>query len=807
MERRYIISTAKNKFAKRWAEKRVTWELFAKKCSETRRTGETQDEYFNMPKTEQDSIKDVGGFVGGSLKDGVRRKSNVVIRSMATLDIDHGDADTWGVVLRAMKKMRLDNTAFLMYSTHKHKEGAERYRLVIPFNRDVLPDEYTPLTRMIASIIDMSIFDDSTYETARLFYWPSTSKDAPFFFKEHEGEPLNVDDILTLYNDYHDASEWPKSIREIEKGTDLVGFKELKTDPRDKPGVIGAFCRAYSIEDAIDKFLPDVYAPTSTEGRYTFAGGTTTGGLRCYNGTWAYSSHESDPANNGHCLSAFDLVRVHKFPGNGKKSRDDMYAFAMADTAVKAEVRRAKLETARADMAGMADDDDEPEGEKGKNDSWELQLDTTRSGERKPTLFNIFLILENDPRIAGKLYYDEMARRKVIKGELPWNSDGYWTDNDDAELRMFLAIEYGMTCKKVTTEDAIRITYNRHRRHPVREYLDSLIWDGTPRLETLFIDYLMAEDNVLNRAAAKKAFTAAVTRIYKPGTKFDHCTVLAGTQGIGKSMLIRIMGGEWTNDSPIDMNNKDGMDALGGTWLVELAELTSIKRAELETVKSFLSKTEDKYRAAYERNTCTVPRQCVFFATTNETYFLKGDTGNRRFWIVPVKGRGKPMQWLIDNRDQLWAEAVHYYHEGADIMLTEEEDGLMTRLQDEYNESEDDPAKEMLAEFLKRPILNCWDRMSIKERQAYYSKANSTNLSGKAIVGDFETEVVYEERLTMRPVEFLCEFMGRSKNDPTLKYDARRVCSWMKDMEGWYKAGRQWDKAGLYGNGVMFKRN
>lgn len=195
------------------------------------------------------------------------------------------------------------------------------------------------------------------------------------------------------------------------------------------------------------------------------------------------------------------------------------------------------------------------------------------------------------------------------------------------------------------------------------------------RLDTLFIDYLGAEDSPYNRAVFRKAFTAAVARAMNPGCKFDNMLILAGPQGIGKSTLLDRMSKGWLNDSIRTFEGKAASELLQGVWIVEVAELDSFKNSDISRIKQFLSIREDRYRAAYGRHTQTYPRTCVLFGTTNITDFLQDTTGNRRFWPVDV-GEGlhtKSVCRDLDRElDQLWAESMVRWQAGEPLYLTDD---------------------------------------------------------------------------------------------------------------------------------------
>ena len=253
------IATGNSRMEKRWNNVEMELDEFIERISHTIRTAETVEQYVKMTKAKQDAIKDVGGFVMGKLKGGRRKKDCVEFRSALTLDMDHAVPD-----IPEQVEMFFDFRC-LIYSTHKHTAENPRLRLIIPLSRNVSPDEYVAVARKVAEDIGIEMFDDTTYEPSRLMYWPSTSADGEFLFRDIEGEPLSPDDVLSRYRDWRDSSEWPVSSRQ----QNIVQREMRKqADPLTKDGVIGAFCRTYSIEEAIAAFLPDVYQPSAMPGRY-----------------------------------------------------------------------------------------------------------------------------------------------------------------------------------------------------------------------------------------------------------------------------------------------------------------------------------------------------------------------------------------------------------------------------------------------------------------------------------------------------------------------------------------------------------
>lgn len=788
------LATAHSRIAKKWRNRHWLWSELLQRCSETKRTGETAAEYARMSKEEQSNVKDVGGFVGGYLSGGIRKNANVMYRTVATLDIDYGTVNVWDDFTMAF------GFAAMIYSTHKHSSKTPRYRLVFPLSRQVSPAEYEPLCRKIAAEIGIDLFDDTTYELPRLFYWPSTSKDADFVFDYQDGPACDVDAILSQYVDYKDVSAWPLSSRE----GDVIAHEIKKQgDPTEKPGVIGAFCRAYSIEDAIDTFLSDKYEKTGHDGRYTYKLGSVAGGLVCYEGKFAYSHHETDPASKQLC-NAFDLCRVHLFGAQDEGSRAldvtrkpsyaAMQEFVAKDKAVKLLMARERAQAAADDFDGL-DDAELPED---YNDEWKAELEYTKSGKLLCNIANIILILENDPALAGHIVHDLFTGMDSAKDGLPWNKNAnQWTDTDDANLRVWLEKHYDITGKEKIA-DALTAVLTRHSYHPIRDYLNGLTWDGVPRLDRIIIDYMGAEDSELNRAMSRKHFVAAVARVFNPGCKYDYCLIMSGAEGIGKSTLLRVMGGRWFNDSITTLEGKEGMEQLRRAWVVELGELSSIKRSDVEQVKAHLSKQVDIYRAAYARRVLEHPRQCVFCGTTNEALFLKGDTGNRRFWVIPVVAElRKYRDWneaIRRDRDQLWAEAVHYYKQGEPLYLSEELEAQAKQRQQDFNDDNDDPIVAMLDKYLNTLLPVNWDTMDIQARRSYLRDPDPLQAEGTV------------KRDKVCAAEFICEQLGKDMADKDYKYLCRRVSKMIGDRPEWERVSSTKHAAKLYGTQRGFRR-
>lgn len=788
------IAAAHSRLAKTWKNRTVDWEELVRKCSKPVRTGETVREYLRMSREEQSRIKDVGGFVAAYLNGGTRKTASVLTRSAVTLDLDFATPGTWEDFSQEC------GNAALVYSTHKHTPEKPRLRIILPASRAMTPTEYEPVARYWAGRVGIEQVDHTTYQLARLFYWPSVSKDGDFFFGRIDGPAFDVDEVLATYRDYHDASSWPVSSRE----GDAVAHEIRKAgDPTEKSGVIGAFCRAYTIEEAIEVFLSEKYEATAHDGRYTYRSGSVAGGLVCYEHKFAYSHHETDPSSMKLC-NAFDLVRIHLFGlrDEGSRVTDNtrlpsytaMVEYAAKDRRVCGMLARERLADAAADFEGV-EVEEPPAGE--DNEKWLGELERDKNGGIRSSAKNIMLILENDPGLKGKLWHDLFSGFDMVRGGLPWDKTAtQWGARDDANLRIYVERRYGITGKD-KIKDAKDAVLTKNKVHPIRDYLMGLKWDGVRRLETLVIDYLGAEDSRLTRAMTRKHFTAAVARVMNPGCKYDYCLILAGPEGLGKSTLLSIMGGEWFNDSLSLQDGKAGMEQLRCCWIGELAELAGMKRSEVEAVKAYISRQDDIYRGAYQSVVERHPRQCIFCGTTNEALFLKGDTGNRRFWVIEIK----PDLRRYDNmpealgavRDQLWAEAVALWKAGEKLYLPDDLEAEARQRQKQFNDDNDDPLRGMLEVFLETPIPVDWPSRDAMARRSYYLTPDELQAKGTELRG------------RVCAAEFICERLGRDMRDKEYRYLARKVTAMLQDL-GWGGPITSRHVETLYGRQKSFTR-
>lgn len=774
------IATGRSRKETSWKNKEVLWSDLVKKLSETHRTAETLAEYNSSNKPRQDEIKDVGGFVGGYLAGGKRKAGSVMHRQLITLDLDFAKKGVWEDFLF------LYDSASVMYSTHKHTPEHPRLRLVIPLDRPVACDEYSAIARRIAGYLGIEQFDNTGFEPSRLMYWPSTSKDGEYSFTYQDGPWLCADDVLKSYHNWKDSSEWPISERYTAA---IHAHMKKQGDPLEKPGVVGAFCRAFSIHEAIDMFLGELYKPCDIEGRYTYVHGSTSGGLVTYDDKFAYSHHGTDPIS-GTLRNAFDLVRIHLFglkdedakegtPGNKMPSYTEMIGFATKEPKVRQLIVSEKMQSASIDFANV-----ELDGEEEVDDSWKEQLKTDRKGNVYNGINNIVLLLEKDPLLRGRIVFDEFEQREIMVKRLHWrskeNNARHLLDSDVANLKHYLKSVYDITVTTTTLEDALKVLYERCRINSVKDYLKPLKWDGTPRVDSLLIEYLGAPDNDYVKAVTRKMLVAAVSRVFDPGIKFDNMLVLVGKQGIGKSTIIRKLGQRWFSDSfnfHMLQKGKEGFEQLQGAWIIEVGELAGLSKADEESAKGFLSKCVDRYRVSYGRRVDDFPRQCIFFGSTNIQAFLRDQSGNRRFW--PVETMVHPATKDVFKEfsqyeiDQVWAEAVELYRRREPLYLEKEIIAIAEDVQSSHTLVDD--REGLIRAYLDMPLPENWNTLSVYERRAYLQNDDPLKAVGTTL------------RNKVCAAEIWCEVLGGMQKEMTSQ-NTKFIHTIMSNMPGWVRA-------------------
>lgn len=310
-------------------------------------------------------------------------------------------------------------------------------------------------------------------------------------------------------------------------------------------------------------------------------------------------------------------------------------------------------------------------------------LQRDNNGQPQYTVGNLMLILSHDPQLAGMLSHNEFTSQSLLTRAPPPVEDGGalacgpfprpWTGEDVSLVQAYIQRTWIAKAGRQTVEEAMSADASLRRFHPIRDWLATLEWDGTPRINQWLMRTFGATDDSYHEAIGSKFLIAAVRRIRQPGCKFDYMVVLEGGQGIGKSTAIKEMFGEknFSDAIPEELASRDAALALLGVWVLEFAEIQHLIRNEVEVIKAFLSRSTDRYRPPYGKYYVERARQGVLIGTTNATDYLRDVSGNRRIW--PVRCQFSDVEWLIENRDQLWAEAGAREAAGESIWLDDVE--------------------------------------------------------------------------------------------------------------------------------------
>lgn len=770
--------------SKKWKNKKVKWSDFVNTLKTPTVTQETFNEFIKASKEDQLKIKDVGGYVGAYLRGGKRHPQNVLHKQLITLDIDEAYPELWEDFCM------LFDVAALVHSTHKHCPAKPRLRILIPINREVAVDEYVAIARKVAEFIGIDIVDNSTFDVNRLMFYPSVPKDMEYYFQYQDGEWLDADEILDYYIDWKDTAEWSTS-KKIQLHVNAnIGNQE---NPENKRGVVGAFCRTYTIEETIETHLSDVYESTALTGRYTYKDGTTIGGLVTYENKFSFSHHGTDPAG-GRLCNAFDLVRIHKFSHldttqNEMASFKAMENYARNDEQVKRTIARELLDQVKYDFADDEEEPDEDDSEKAIE--WMKNLESNSRSEYLSTANNIDLILNNDKYLKDNFRLNTFDSKRYVMRTTAWRkilSPEPMKNVDYSGVRNYIESVYKIV-SSFKIDDSLALIADKNSYHPIREYIQSLEWDGIERVDTLLADYFGAPNTEYTTQAIRKTLVGAIARVFEPGIKFDLVLTLVGEKGVFKSTFIRKLGMDWHSDSFMTVKGKEAFEQLQGAWIIEIAELAGFKKAEVEAVKHYITKQIDQYRPAYGRTIETFKRQCIFIATTNDDFFLA--ESDRRY--LPIKVNINAAIRSFDQMDedevnQIWAEAYQMYLNGEKLYLEKNMQIVANAHQQDHTHR--DEREGVIQEYLDTPIPEDWEDLSMIDRVTYMNDPLNDHKGNK--------------RKQVCVPEIWCECLGKSREDMD-RYKTRGINNILNEMSEWkLAAGRKRFK--IYGIQRYYER-
>lgn len=684
-----IISTGRSRKETAWRPQRLFWSEFIQKISVPQESPETLEEYKKLPKAQQDDLKDVGGFVGGTLKSGRRRTGSVENRCMITLDMDNIPAGQTGEILKRVGAL---GCAYVIYSTRKHEPAAPRLRVIVPTDRVLTADEYEPAARKLAELIGIGYCDPTTFQAVRFMYWPSICKNAEYVFTYNDGGFVQADYLLSRYADWKNTAEWPTVAGETKR---IERSLKRQENPLEKDGIIGAFCRLYDVPAAIEKFLPDIYEPCG-EGRYTYTGGSTAGGAVLYDdGKFLYSHHATDPAGE-RLNNAFDLVRLHKFGYLDEDSKPETPTPKLPSTKAMLEFA-AKDEAVRLESARKQFEQDENTKKKIYPD---VQYSSNGTVKLLPTAENLATLLENE---GIKIEYDVILREIKVKCSDEKKVKRFNTPpNGYNNLLVYCTDQLARDGLRVSTAKAhewIMAIADGYRYNAAKSYLEVnyMIWGGIRgEIDALFNCLAVEGDKVLYKSLLRKWLCQCVAMAHNDCGSYgaDGVLVLKGPHGIGKTTFFRkcctIGQVYFTEGVQID-GSKDKLIESTECWIGELGELPrSLK--DLEYMKAFITTASDEFRAPYGKKKERYPRFASFGATTNSESFLKEDT-ERRFRVIEVADIDLDRLNQI-SFEKVWAEAYEDYRKlgQKSFRLTSEEKRLLIQSNKRYQVQREEDA-------------------------------------------------------------------------------------------------------------------
>ena len=680
------------------------------------------DDFLDMLKT-PGTQKNARSYLPGELRGHHRSGDNVIGRSVITLDLDGASAEGFTELLSY-----LDDVAVLWHTTFSHSPQKPSYRVLIPLDGMVTPDVYTRIVREIMRAVPQAAIDAASATPSQIMFTPAAKDESLYEYGSELNRPLASG---ALFQSAPDSPEGVVSLGRVRK-----------KDPLTLKGIAGEFCKHYQDLDELIEVFKLPYERVGSRFRYIHADKSSAPGMSPLPDAplLYFSNHGSDPAS-GRAQNAFDLVRIHKF-GALDAGYEGAVIHSPSSLAMKNFLathegfrqRRADAaygNVARPDAASIpltASEDvstltQEPEPAHESEEDEELgsgSLDWTsqlirheKTLQVEDRIENYDLIFMNDP-IFKSLWWNVRGDYEAIMGEDYDLRDGSPPQVNNADVSGLKDhIERQYQIRRVTrqrVDDLLGRVRRERRIDPVKKYLQSLTWDGIPRLETCLPG---AEDTPYNRMVAKRALLGAVARAFQPGCKVDQSLILFGGQGVGKTTWIERMARGYTA-SLGDIQNKDTLISASRSWIMVSDEGHALNNADFNELKDFLTRQRDVYRLPYDRSATEVPRRWVVWGTTNDPMMLRERDGNRRFLIVDVLEQMDFDRYTPEYVDQVWAEAVALYQDGERPVLSPAEEALAEQARKSH--TMEDNLVATITEALESPVPLAWERMSLPER-------------------------------------------------------------------------------------------
>lgn len=763
------ITTAPKRDSRHWLTGQTTWDEFAELMLHPANTKACGN--YVLGKFKKTTVRHPGTDL--PCTNYHRTKTAIESRSAITLDVDYPAADF-------REKVAALGYAHIIHTTFSSTVDEPRYRLIVPTSRNLTPDEYHTAAAAIMQMLGEDQFDKGSVQPERYMFRPSESRKGLFWYNVAQGPLADVEKLLEGFQSDLSTVPLPKPNR-------------TKRDPFAIEGTIGAFNRAYEDIAAVIEDYDLPYEDAGSE-RWQLVGASAAAGMGLVAPGLVYSHHSGDPAYGQTC-SAFDLVRLHMFHTLDENSKPGTpinklpSTLAMLDLASK-DVR-VITELVGADFAQDMDDIVAADAVVKTND-WRLGMRrNSRTGKPTDDIVNWDLIADNDPSFAG-LYFNELSLAIETETDLPWRTLApgreTFTSGDRSSLALYIERTYDIRPARSYLDDLVNDKALNRRINPVLDYLKSLKWDGTSRIEECLPG---VTPTPYTRMAARKSIVAAVARMYEPGVKWDHMLVLYGPEGMGKSRWIDLMSrGYSVNLGRI--SDKDTLIAMQRAWIMTADEGHSLRKADFDAQKEFLTRTSDVFRMPYEREAQVHKRHMVIWGTTNDEVFLRRQEGNRRFLIVKCEQKADEATLEPAFIDQVWAEAVHLYHKGEQLWLADEEGQMAAAERESF--TEEDALTGIIQEYVDTLVPEDWDTTSPLDRQMWLLNSRDELEAG----GTKHIDEVCS-------VQIWVEAMGRRYGDHK-RSDLLDINNALKQMPGWAPLpGRR--RSPGYGPQLIFRRN
>lgn len=757
------LTIIQSRTSKQWFPATIAWEEFVEGAQE--------------PATE----KDCGAYMAGKATSTSRKDSRVEYRTMVTLDADNADAEL------PARVEGLGLTA-LVHSTYSHTTDNPRYRIIIPLmGPGLTEEEYPRAARGLMEALGKEQFDTTCDQPKRIMYGPSAANPDQYEVYSYDGEPATAQGLLRRFGGFSDKPEHKRG---------------PKTDPYKLPGVVGAFNRLYDMNRAVEEFnLP--YEQVG-ENRWHYTPADSTGGVCVYLDGYVYSNHASDPAG-GRALCMFDLVAMHKFADLDEEADTPLNTAPKDRPSIqKAMQEFTELPDVKAEMMGLNIDrlgKDEPTD----TPEWVSKLHVhPKTGKTLNDVHNLRLLRKHDPVLSG-LAYNKMSLATVTRRDFPWRKvtpgkNDQLTNADRVEISDHIHDTYNLRqTSKDRVNDVIDVVAQEHAFHPVVDYLEGLQWDGVSRIET----WLPGEVNNYKRSVARLTAVQAVARMLDPGVKVDNSLIIAGGEGLGKTWFVERMARGWTCTlGGIDRGGaRDTIMIMSRSWIAVADEGHSLKKADADNMKNFITRTHDEVRLPYARETEMLPRRQVIWGTTNDPTFLRAQEGNRRFLIVNVTEKIDFDKYTWEYVDQVWAEAVHiwkesrakYGVEGNPVLyLNVEEEAVAKVVREEATEEQ--PLVGLIEDYLDTLVPENWERMPVDDRIMWLRSAKQ----GLVKPGTHRIERVCSLEIWRIVLE------GRDAK--ISRRDSLEIGEALRQIPGWESSGAKRARFHVFGQQRFFSR-